>query len=161
MAATHHPSAQALANYLIGDCSPGAALLLTRHVEYCPRCASRVQALGAVGGAPAELSSGDTRVLRPGLEVTTIHGASGLGEAVYSLKAEPGLMLPLNLPQKLAELLVTEGAVVVDGKTYRKGDFLALEESPKTELVSGASGCTCLVTAHDADGDGEAPVAGQ
>jgi anti-sigma factor ChrR (cupin superfamily) len=140
-----------LANFLIGDCSPGAALLLTRHVESCPRCASRVQALGAAGVAPAELSNGETRVLRSGLELTAVNGASGLGEAVYLIKAAPGLAL--TAPQSLAELLVIEGSLTADGKAYRKGDFLALDETPKKELVSGASGCTCLVTTHDPDGD--------
>lgn len=152
MGPTHHPSAQALANFLIGDCSPGAALLLTRHVEHCPRCASRVQALGAAGVAPTELSNGETQAPQPGLEITAISGASGLGEAVYSIKAAPELALPLDLPQRLAELLVVEGAVVADGKTYRKGDFLSLDDTPKAELVSGPSGCACLVTAHDPDG---------
>jgi len=156
MAPTHHPSAQALANFLIGDCSPGAALLLTRHVEYCPRCASRVQALGAAGVAPSELSNGETQVLQPGLEFTAVNGASGLGEAVYLVKAAPGVTLPLDLPQPVAELLVIEGALLADGKPYRKGDFLALDETPKKELVSGPSGCTCLVAAHDPDGDGAA-----
>lgn len=153
MAPTHHPSAQALANFLIGDCSPGAALLLTRHVESCPRCASRVQALGAAGVAPTELSNGETQVLRPGLELTPVNGASGLGEAVYLIKAGAELPLAADLPQRLAELLVTEGALVADGKSYRRGDFLSLDETPKKELVSGPSGCTCLVTAHDPDGD--------
>jgi len=152
MAPTHHPSAQALANFLIGDCSPGAALLLSRHVEACPRCASRVQALGAPGVAPSDLSNGETEMLQPGLEMTAVNGASGLGEAVYLIKAAPDLALPADRPQRLAELLVVEGSLLADGKAYRKGDFLALDETPKRELVSGASGCTCLVTAHDPDG---------
>lgn len=151
MAPTHHPSAQALANFLIGDCSPGAALLLSRHVEACPRCASRVQALGAAEVAPTELSNGETQVLQPGLELTAVIGASGLGEAVYLIKAAPGLALPADRPQQLAELLVIEGSLLADGKAYRKGDFLALDDTPKKELVSGPSGCTCLVTAHDPD----------
>ncbi|CAN7387920.1 hypothetical protein LJR219_002365 [Phenylobacterium sp. LjRoot219] len=156
MAPTHHPSAQSLANFLIGDCSPGAALLLTRHVDLCPRCASRVQALGAAGVAPSELANGETQRLQPGLEVTTISGASGLGEAVYLIKAAPELALPLELPLPLAELLVLEGALVVDGKAYRKGDFLSLDDTPRKELISGASGCNCLATAHDPDGGVEA-----
>jgi anti-sigma factor ChrR (cupin superfamily) len=152
MAPTHHPSAQALANFLIGDCSPGAALLLTRHVELCPRCASRVQALGAAGVAPSELTNGETQLLQPGVEITAINGASGLGEAVYTIKIAPEQALLQDLPLPLAELLVLEGALVVDGKSYRKGDFLALDQTPKKELVGGASGCTCLVTAHDPEG---------
>lgn len=152
MGPTHHPSAQALANFLIGDCSPGAALLLTRHVELCPRCASRVQALGAAGVAPSDLGNGETQALAPGLELTAINGASGLGEAVYQIKAAPETALPLELPQPIAELLVVEGALVADERTYRKGDFLALDEAPKKRLLSGPSGCTCLVTAHDPDG---------
>lgn len=156
MAPTHHPSAQALANLLIGDCSPGAALILTRHVEHCPRCASRVQALGAVGVAATELTNGDTQVLQPGVEISAMHGASGLGEAVYTIKLAPELALPPALPQPLAELLVLEGALIVDGKPYRKGDFLSLDDGPRKQLISGASGCTCLATAHDVDAGAEA-----
>lgn len=149
MAPTHHPSAQALANFLIGDCSPGAGLLITRHVALCARCASRVQAMGSVGMDAAELSCAEPEPLGPGVEITLVQGASGLGEAVYCLRAVPGAALPADTPMPAVELLVTEGAVVADGAAFFAGDFLSLEDTPKVRLQADPIvGCVYLMTAH-------------
>lgn len=149
MAPTHHPSGQALANFLIGDCSPGASLLLARHVSLCVRCASRVHAMGSVGVDSGEISCGEAEALKPGVEITLVEGASGLGEAVFHVRVAPGQALPLDEPLPAVELLVLEGAVTADGVTYFPGDFLSLEETPKIQLLAGASaGCVYLMTAH-------------
>lgn len=149
MAPTHHPSGQALANFLVGDCSPGAGLLISRHVSLCARCASRVQAMGSVGVDTGVISCGEAEALRPGVEITLVQGASGLGEAVFHVRVAPGQPLPLNDPLPTVELLVMEGAVMADGATYFTGDFLSLEETPKIQLLaSSTAGCAYLMTAH-------------
>jgi anti-sigma factor ChrR (cupin superfamily) len=153
MPPTHHPSAQALANLLIGDCSPGAALLLARHIEACPQCAIRVQAMGAVGAAARDIQVDPPRSLRPGVEITHLKGVSGLGEAVFQLRVAPGEMLKLDEPLPLAELLVLEGVLCVDNESYGPGDFLSLDERPGGRLKSGDErGCVCLITCLDEDG---------
>jgi anti-sigma factor ChrR (cupin superfamily) len=149
----HHPSAQALANLLIGDCSPGAALLLARHVEACPQCAIRVQAMGAVGGAVGDIQCDPPRLLRPGVEVIHLRSVSGLGEAVFKLKVRPGEPLALDEPLPLAEFLVLEGGLRVDDESYGPGDFLSIEERPTVRLASDSDrGCLCLITCLDEDG---------
>ena len=149
MAPSHHPSGQALANFLIGDCSPGAGLLITRHVSLCVRCASRVQAMGSVGMDGRAFSCGEAETLAPGLEFTLVQGASGIGEAVFRVRAAAGLVLPLNEPSPAVELLVIEGSVAADGGAYFMGDFLSLEETPKVQLQAGPiTGCVYLMTTH-------------
>jgi anti-sigma factor ChrR (cupin superfamily) len=148
----HHPSAQALANLLIGDCSPGAALLLASHIEACPQCANRVQAMGAVGGPAQDVQSDPPRLLRPGVEIIHLRSVSGLGEAVFKLRAGPGEPLALDEPLPVAELLVLEGGLRVDDESYVPGDFLAIEERPAVRLVSASDrGCVCLITCLDED----------
>lgn len=149
---SHHPSAQALADFLIGDCSPGQALLISRHLLGCARCASRIQAMGAVGAGSGEISYGESRTLRPGVELTTLQGASGIGEAVYYLKVAPGETPPLDGPLTVSEILVLEGALIIDGVTYGSGDFLSLAAPPAAPATSDpAAGVACLLTTHDAD----------
>lgn len=153
MAPTHHPSAQALANFLIGDCSPGAALLVTKHVTLCARCASRVQAMGSVGVSTGEICYGEPETLEPGLEATLVEGASGLGEAIFCMRAAPDQALPLDEPLPAVELLVLEGSLVADGVQYFAGDFLSVEETPKRRLTSHPiTGCVYLMTAQDPGG---------
>jgi hypothetical protein len=128
-------------------------MLLGRHVRDCPQCASRVQAMGALGAAACEFSCGELKPVAPGLEVAPVHGGGGLGEAVFYIRAAPGLNLPLQQPVALAEALVLEGSFEADGEVYGPGDFLSLEERPPERLVSDPiRGCVCLVTAHDPAG---------
>lgn len=149
---THHPSAQMLANFLIGDCSPGAALLVARHIEACAQCAARIQAMGAVGGAAGEVFYETPRLLRPGVEMARVIGASGIGEAVLSVSAAPAELLPLDEPLAAAEILVLSGGFTADGETYTPGDFLSLEERPVRQAISNPDlGCAYLVTCQDED----------
>lgn len=141
-----------MANLLIGDCSPGAALLLARHVDACPKCAIRMQAMGAVGGMARDLQCDAPEVLQPSLEIARVRGVSGLGEAVYRLRAQSGERLNLREPLQAAEILLLEGALVIDGKRYVAGDYLSLEDHPAGELVSDAKrGCVCLITCAETD----------
>lgn len=150
MSPHHHPRAEALANFLVGNCSPGEALLIAEHVELCARCAGRIRALGAVSGSAGAVSYGEPRELAPGIELTPVLGASGLGEAVFRLQLEPGRELPPRDDLHVAEILLLEGGLVVDNARYGPGDFLSLETNPHHRLVSHLQkGCTCLATAHD------------
>jgi anti-sigma factor ChrR (cupin superfamily) len=151
---THHPSAQALANLLIGDCSPGVALLARRHLEVCPQCAARLQAMGSLtGSAGGESLFDPVQVLRPGLEIARARGASGFGEAVLQIRAAPGTALPLDEPLAALEILVLDGGVTAEGETYRAGDFVSLEERPLKDAVSDRDrGCVCLLACQDESG---------
>lgn len=149
MAPTHHPSGQALANFLVGDCSPGASLLIARHVTLCAQCSSRVRAMGSVGVEPPLISFGEPESLAPGLEIEIVEGVSGLGEAVYRVRAAPSLSLPQHQPGPAVEILVLEGEFEGDGVVYGPGDYLSLEESPKQRLLSSpARGCIYLKATH-------------
>ncbi len=149
----HHPSAQALANLLIGDCSPGAALLIARHVENCSRCTLRVQGMGAIAASPADFRCDAPEALRPGVEIARVQGVSGLGEAVFLLCAEPSETLDLEEPLPVAEILVLKGGFTADGAAYKAGDFLSLEDRKLGSMMSDAgAGCRCLITCSDASG---------
>jgi len=150
MRPTHHPSAQTLANYLIGDCSPGAALLVGRHLNECPRCASRLQAMGACGGAASELAFEEPMNPSPGVELTPISGVSGLGERVFRMRVAPGQALPLDMPPSAEEVLLLEGSFTLAGKAYGPGDFISFEGPCAAAPVSDAiRGCVLLLTAAD------------
>lgn len=149
MSPHHHPRAEALANFLIGNCSPGEALLIAGHVEHCVHCAGRVHALGSVAGSAGAVSYGKPRTLAPGVELTPVLGASGLGEAVFHLQLAPETELPIRQDLQVAEILLLEGGLSIDGARYGSGDFLSLETNPHRHLVSHAKkGCVCLVTAY-------------
>lgn len=153
MTPTHHPSGQALANFLVGDCSPGASLLIGRHVKLCVSCSSRVHAMGSVGVESAPVTFGEAETLAPGLEIALVTGVSGLGEAVYCVRAAPGVSLPQRAPSPAVEILVLEGGLEADGASYRAGDYLSLEETPKTRLISAATtGCVYLKVTHAPSG---------
>jgi anti-sigma factor ChrR (cupin superfamily) len=152
----HHPNAQALANLLIGDCSPGASLLLAQHVQLCAQCAIRVQALGAPAGAALAVEFEPPRMLRPGLQMARVQGVSGLGEAVFRLRADPGEALNIEGPFHVAEILVLEGGLFLGEVRYLAGDFLSVGHGPADQLTSDAErGCVCLVACTDGD-DGAA-----
>ena len=153
MAPTHHPSGQALANFLVGDCSPGASLLIARHVKLCVSCSSRVHAMGSVGVEPTPVACGEKEVLAPGLEIAPVTGVSGLGEAVYYVRAAPDVGLLQKGPPAAVEILVLKGGLEADGVSYRAGDYLSLEETPKTRLISApTTGCVYLKVTHTPSG---------
>jgi hypothetical protein len=81
--------------------------------------------------------------------IALVAGASGLGEAVYRVRAAPGVTLTQHQPWPAVEILVLEGELRADGVAYRAGDYLSLEENPKKRLVSDpAKGCVYLKAAH-------------
>jgi anti-sigma factor ChrR (cupin superfamily) len=148
---SHHPNAQVLADLLVGECSPGAALLAARHVAACPQCAARLNAMGSVPTSAGEISCDPPQAQRPGIEIARARGASGLGEAVFWIRAQPGVALPLEEP--LHELLVLEGGFTAQGARYGAGDFLSLADRPGLKAVSDSDqGCIYLATYEDGSG---------
>jgi anti-sigma factor ChrR (cupin superfamily) len=151
MSPSHHPGAQVLADLLVGECSPGAALLVARHVAACPQCAARLSAMGAVATSAGDISYDPPQAERPGIEIARARGASGLGEAVFWIKAQPGEALPLEA--RVHELLVLEGGFSAQGARYGAGDFLSLVDRPGLQAVSdGDLGCVYLATYEDGSG---------
>jgi hypothetical protein len=149
MAPTHHPNAQALADFLIGDCSPGTAFLIARHVDVCTACGGRVQQMGRAAAGRTELRRGATRTPTQGLFVTVLEGASGLAETVLELRAQAGARISAALALHMAEVLVVEGAFVLDGATYRPGDFIPLPAQPDSDFVLDVpTGLVALATAE-------------
>jgi anti-sigma factor ChrR (cupin superfamily) len=150
---TRHPSVQALANLLSGECPPGAALLARLHLEACPQCAARLAAMGAKAAAVGELCCDPPEPLRPGVEVARVRGASGFGEAVLQIRAAPGTSLPLDGPLAALEILVLEGGFTAQGETCLAGDFVSVENAPLADAVSDPDrGCVCLVACRDEHG---------
>lgn len=145
----HHPSAQTLADFLTGDCSPGTALLIARHIELCPQCRSRVQQMGAAGAATYEPSQGAWQAHSPGVELAPLDAVSGLGEAVYAIRAEAGAQVQVDAPLHIAEILILLGGFEQGGKAYRGGDFVALDHKPAAAPLTAAAnrGFSGLLTA--------------
>jgi anti-sigma factor ChrR (cupin superfamily) len=138
---------------LVGECSPGAALLVARHVAVCPQCTARLNAMGAVATSAGEISYDPPQAERPGIEIARARGASGLGEAVFWVRAQPGEALPLEAPLHVAELLVLEGGFTAQGARFGAGDFLSLADRPGLQAVSdGDQGCVYLATYEDGSG---------
>jgi hypothetical protein len=109
--------------------------------------------MGSVGVDIAEVTYGEAETPSPGLELTLLQGASGIGEAVFRVRAAPSQVLPREAPSPAVELLVLEGGLEADGVAYLAGDFLSLEETPKALLTSSPSaGCVYLMTTHAPSG---------
>lgn len=109
--------------------------------------------MGAVGAAAGAIGCELAKMLRPGIEIARVHGASGIGEAVLWVRAAPGELLPLDEPLVAAEILVLEGGFTAAGETYAAGDFLSLEERPLAQAISDpGAGCVYLVTCQDEAG---------
>ena len=150
----HHPSAQALADFLTGDCSPGTALLVARHIGLCPKCRSRVQQMGAAAAAASQPPQAAWRALAPGVELARLEGVSGLGEAVYAIRAESGAQVPVDAPLRMSEILILFGGFEQQGKAYGAGDFVALDDHPAAPLTAAPhGGFSGLLTAIQPEGD--------
>jgi len=172
MPAERHPSQQLRAAYRAGDTSPGTALALSVHAERCPVCGVDIQRLvapardGRAGGgrshrgrakpaapidgvesqALAELQQSPWRWLAPGVRAAELHGASGLGEAVYLLKLGPGAALPARALNTLSQIVILGGVLRDGGESFPAGDYLEVEAQPLTRPVADrADGCLCLV----------------
>jgi len=144
----HHPSAQALADFLIGDCSPGTAQLLAGHLDMCAQCRSRVQQMGATSAPFSTLPEGPASELAPGVEAAPLSGASGLGEVVYVIRAAAGAAAPLDSALAAAEVLVLSGGFCLGDETFVTGDFVDLSTRAESTFTADVnSGLRALVTA--------------
>ncbi|MDB5446589.1 MAG: Anti-ECFsigma factor, ChrR [Phenylobacterium sp.] len=147
MAIRHHPSAEALADFLIGDCSPGTALLVERHTLVCPVCAARLKAFGGAVRPAGPLSVGQWRTAAEGVTAALVHDASGLGEKVYLLRLSRTAAVPIAALE-IAEILVLEGALIAPDASFAAGDYISVEASPPGALNADKNSL-CLATATD------------
>jgi anti-sigma factor ChrR (cupin superfamily) len=147
----HHPSPQALADFLIGDCSAGTATLLGLHFEICPRCRGLIQQMGAAGAPVSVGPQGPWKAVAPGVEVAAAPSAGGIGETVYLLRVDPGAHAPLHDPIVMAEILVLDGGFDLGGSAHATGDFKIVEHSPNTWISAHPkAGLRAIVTAYQA-----------
>jgi hypothetical protein len=88
--------------------------------------------------------AGYWRSLGPRLRLTRLRGASGFGEAVWVVRAEPGAFLPLRLASEEDCAVVVAGALV-SGRDARlpAGSFV---EAPQPPLAADpGAGCVLLL----------------
>ena len=147
MAIRHHPSAEALAEYLIGDCSPGTALLVERHTQVCSVCAARLTAFGGAVRPSGPLSAGQWRAVGDGVTAAPVHDAGGLGEKVYLLRLSRAAAVPIA-HLEIAEILVLEGELAAAEATFFTGDYVRVEAGGAAALTARRSSL-CLATAAD------------
>ncbi|WP_374471752.1 hypothetical protein [Phenylobacterium sp.] len=173
MRIAHHPSGQVISDYLIANLSPGVSLAVAAHLDMCPVCAMAAAAVEGGQQQRQDRSAMSFRAQQPQAELAAAHkpssqvcidgwtqmrkgveGAlaqrvSGLGECVYLLRAAPGADIGVASVRSAFVLLVTAGALRLDGADLGAGDFVELAEPP-TSLAAAAAGATLLVVAEDA-----------
>lgn len=165
MGPSFHPSARLCSEYRIGDIAPGAALAVATHLSACAACATLAEepegaADRAWTPAPAagssleavlppllrDISRSPWRNLSHGVSVSALAGVSGLGEAVYLLRARPGAEVPLSDHADI--LLMIDGAADLDAQRLGPGDFVALA-APAEALADAELGALALVVGDD------------
>ncbi len=73
---------------------------------------------------------------------------SSANEQVALVRPGPDALL-FSEPVNTAELLLLDGELVIDGKTYRRGSWMRFPANDQPHLRSGASGaCVYLKTGH-------------
>jgi hypothetical protein len=88
--------------------------------------------------------AGCWRSLGPSLRLTRLRGASGFGEAVWVVRAEPGAFLPFRVASEEDCAVVVAGALI-SGRDARlpAGSFV---EAPQPPLAADpAAGCVLLL----------------
>jgi hypothetical protein len=161
MGIRHHPTAQLISDYVTANISPGVALAVAMHLESCTICAlaastaSRPAGPERIGRAdpPSEsalsaVAMGPWIGLRKGVLGAVTSAVSGLGEAVYLLKAEPGADIGTASVRHAFLILVLKGRVKADGRTVSAGDLLELATPPEV-LLADTPGASLLVVAED------------
>ena len=145
-----HPATQTLADFLIGNCSPGTAYLLRQHARLCQRCGSLLEEIGAASRRCDEVELRSRELISPGVVASTLVGVAGLGEIVYYLQAEPGASMPLRRPGELCELLVLGGKIQIESEVLAAGDFIVLEDAEQGQVL-GRDAFSGLATAPQPD----------
>lgn len=151
-AAPPHPSKGELIEFLLGQSTPGTALLVSQHTARCQSCRIELLDMGGFDLRPSEPDLGAWLALAAGLEVAPVQGASGLGEAVYALRVQRGGRLSSDAPLKLCEVLVIDGALVCEERCYRPGDFLRFDPRLPTSIsATDEAGLLAFCTTLETD----------
>lgn len=125
-----------------GSAASGQAHLSFAATEVDERPARDPPVVQKLGDRPL----GRWRWIWPGLRLAHVGEASGLGEAVYLLRASPGAALPFGAAAGLGPLVVLDGGFTAEGETFRRGDFLDLEtRAPPRASADREAGCHCLI----------------
>jgi anti-sigma factor ChrR (cupin superfamily) len=147
MGRSYHPSARLRSEYRLGDIAPGAALAVATHLSACDTCATRVQEPpsprqmawrpssdvkkpldAALPPLLRDIPRGRWRKVSRGVSVASLHGVSGLGEAVCLLRVGPGA--DVTLPSQVRIVLGVSGSA--------RGDFGELSAGDLIELTAAA-----------------------
>jgi anti-sigma factor ChrR (cupin superfamily) len=153
------------AEYRAGDISPGAALAVAAHVSACPACALLVQepltattaawAPEADGRKPLDATlppllrkvpRGRWRRTSLGVTVVSLTGVSGLGEAVFLLRAAPGA--DILLPAQADLVLGVAGAARGASGGLSTGDLIEIDR-PLQARADPDAGLLALVVGDD------------
>jgi hypothetical protein len=144
-----HPSSTAIADFLMGVCSPGSSLLLGNHARLCPQCREKLIQLGAPEASPQAPRFVHWQTVAAGLEITELPEFAGLGESVYGVRMAPGARAELAVLRRPSELLVLKGSFRFSDEDYAGGDFLLFAKGSDGEVVAGRrSGLMALATAE-------------
>ena len=147
----HHPSAQVRADYATANLSPGAALVVGVHLQFCSVCTIAVQALNGFPPQPApdvfdmagagdadarlppslqNIPRGPWRSLGPRIFGAPLQGVSGLGEAAWLVEAADGAPLSLSRREGVWGAVVLSGEAQSGEAIFGPGDFVDSAEAP-------------------------------
>ena len=166
MCPSHHPSARLREEYKVGDVAPGTALAVAAHATACESCArlireppARAETLwrpDADGRKPLlkarlppllrSIQRTRWRNVARDVSVCALRGVSGLGEAVYLLRAAPGanFVLPSH-----ADLVLGLAGRASGGSCVLDGADLIEVTSETHEMADSLKGFLALVIGDD------------
>lgn len=101
--AHHHPDIHMLTEFSAGVASPGIALCIAAHIDYCPQCRNQARKLEALGGALFEIEGTDHE--------GTVHEGAVHEGTVHEGTAQPSA-LDAALEKTLAAIDKLEAAAV-------------------------------------------------
>jgi len=152
--ASRHPESEALANFAVGDCSPGSASLLSRHVARCIACHRKLVQMGFPPADVAPARHGPWFALAAGLDAREVVGAAGIGEALYVVRARAGARISLRAALPVEEILVLDGSFAFETETFVQNDFEVVTDTADFTVVGDLQvGFTALVTTGQPDED--------
>jgi len=121
MSTVHHPSDDLLLAQAAGRLPTGLALVLSSHLEHCPRCHARVRALEAVGGELVEalepVALRDDALERA---LQAIDAAPPVPAASVAVQGLPPLPAGTRWPRALAGCRITPWRWIGPGMHYSR-----------------------------------------
>lgn len=185
MGTSEHLSATLKSSYLQGTTTPGEALAVAAHLAFCEHCRNDpameesagttsgpltscggpqaiVEALANQGSrglpkVPDCMNGGAWRRIVKDVRALPLRGVSGLGEAVYLIKAKA--RAHLMLPAGAAIVAILEGRIQAGAGDYGPGDVFELDSDLRDLARGGArAGCVCLVIGDDEMYSSETPL---